>query len=32
VKGKNCTIESVNGKNVYAWVEDGEVIILKPGA
>jgi len=29
-KGKNCTIESVNGKNVYAWVEDGEIIILKP--
>jgi hypothetical protein len=28
--GKDCTIESVNGKNVYAWVEDGEVIILKP--
>lgn len=29
-EGKNCTIESVNGKNVYAWVEDGEIIILKP--
>jgi hypothetical protein len=29
-EGKDCTIESVNGKNVYAWVEDGEVIILKP--
>ena len=29
-QGKNCTIESVNGKNVYAWIEKGEVIILKP--
>ena len=29
-KGKDCTIESVNSKNVYAWVENGEVIILKP--
>ena len=23
-------MEIVNGKNVYAWVEDGEVVILKP--
>jgi hypothetical protein len=31
-EGKNCTLESVNGKNVYAWTENGEVIILKaPG-
>jgi hypothetical protein len=30
-KGKNCTIESVNGKNVYAWVEDGDIIVLNPG-
>ena len=29
-KGKNCTIESVNGKNVYAWVEDGDVVIRNP--
>src|SRR5678816_3462823 len=29
-EGRNCTIESVNGKNVYAWTETGEVIILKP--
>lgn len=29
-EGKSCTIESVNGKNVYAWIEDGEVIVLKP--
>ena len=30
-EGKGCTIESANGKNVFSWVEDGEVIILKPG-
>jgi hypothetical protein len=29
-EGRNCTMESVNGKNVYAWVENGEVVILKP--
>ena len=30
-KGKNCTLESVDGKNVYAWTTDGEVIVKKPG-
>jgi hypothetical protein len=29
-RGRSCTTESVNGKNVYAWVEDGNVIIRKP--
>ena len=29
-EGRGCTIESVNGKNVYAWTEKGEVIIRKP--
>jgi hypothetical protein len=29
-KGRSCTIEAVNGKNVYAWVEGGEIIVLKP--
>jgi hypothetical protein len=29
-KGKTCTIESVNNKNVYAWVEDGNIVVLKP--
>lgn len=28
--GRNCTMENVNGKNVYAWVEDGNVMIVKP--
>ena len=30
-KGRNCTIESVNGENIYAWVENGEIVVLKPG-
>ncbi len=29
-EGKGCTIETMNGKNVYAWTENGEVIVLKP--
>jgi len=29
-KGRNCTMESVNLKNVYAWVEGGDVIVRKP--
>ena len=29
-KGKSCTMETVNGKNVYAWVENGEIVIMKP--
>jgi len=28
--GKSCTMETVNGKNVYAWVENGEIVIMKP--
>jgi hypothetical protein len=28
-KGKSCTIESMNSSNVFAWVENGEVVILK---
>jgi hypothetical protein len=27
-EGRNCTIETVNGKNVYAWVENGEVVFI----
>ena len=27
-EGKNCSIESVNGKNVYAWTENGEVVCV----
>jgi len=29
-EGRNCTMETVNGKNVYAWTENGRVAILKP--
>jgi hypothetical protein len=29
-EGKSCTMESVNGKNVFAWTEDGDVVVLKP--
>ena len=28
-EGRSCTMESVNGENVYAWTERGEIIILK---
>jgi hypothetical protein len=29
-EGRNCTIETVNNKNVFAWVEDGKITIVKP--
>lgn len=29
-EGKSCTIESVNNKNIYAWIEGGDVIVVKP--
>lgn len=28
--GKGCTIETMNGENIYAWTEKSEVIILRP--
>ena len=27
-QGRSCTIESVDGKNVYAWTEDGNVVVV----
>lgn len=27
-EGRSCAIESVNGKNVYAWVENGNVVVM----
>ena len=27
-EGRNCTIETFNGKNIYAWVENGEVVFV----
>lgn len=29
-QGKSCVITSVNGQNVYAWVENGNVVCLLP--
>jgi BNR repeat-like domain len=29
-EGRGCTLEIVNGKNVYAWTEKGEVVVRKP--
>ncbi len=29
-EGKGCTMESINGKNVYAWTENTEIVIRKP--
>jgi hypothetical protein len=28
--GKNCTMLSVNGKNIYAWTNDGDIVVMKP--
>jgi hypothetical protein len=28
--GRGCTVASVDNKNIYAWTENGEVVILKP--
>ena len=27
-EGKSCTIETVNGKNVFAWTENGEIVVI----
>ena len=29
-KGKNCSIETINNTNVYAWNEQGEIVCLLP--
>ena len=29
-EGRGCTMETVHGKNVYAWIENGEVVVIKP--
>ena len=28
--GRGCTLETVNNKNVYAWTENGDIIVRKP--
>jgi hypothetical protein len=30
-EGRNCSLETINSKNIYAWTENGNVMILKPG-
>jgi hypothetical protein len=29
-EGRNCSMETVNNKNIYAWSENGNVTIMKP--
>ena len=29
-EGKGCTLTTVNDKTVYAWIENGEVVVIKP--
>lgn len=29
-EGRGCTMETVNNKNIYAWTENGDVILIKP--
>ena len=29
-EGKSCTMETVNNKNVYAWVDGDNVMVMKP--
>lgn len=28
-EGRGCTMETVNNKNVYAWTENGDVVLIK---
>ena len=29
-KGRNCGMESMNGKEIYAWVDTGEIVVVTP--
>jgi hypothetical protein len=29
-EGRGCSMETVNGKNIYAWTSDGNVVVVKP--
>ena len=29
-EGRKCTLDVVNGKSVYAWLQDGNVVVRKP--
>ncbi|HYK44719.1 MAG TPA: sialidase family protein [Parafilimonas sp.] len=30
-EGKSCSIEDVYGKDIYAWIADGDIVCLLPG-
>jgi hypothetical protein len=30
-EGRSCSIETINDKIIYAWIENGNVIVMKPG-
>jgi hypothetical protein len=30
-EGRNCTVEIMNGKPIYAWTQNGDIIITLPG-
>ncbi len=29
-EGRGCSMESVNGKNIYTWTNNGNVVVMKP--
>jgi len=29
-EGRGCTMETINNKNIYAWTENGDVVLIKP--
>ena len=30
-EGKNCSMETIHDKNIYAWTENGNVVVMNPG-
>jgi hypothetical protein len=30
-EGRGCSMETINNKNIYAWTENGHVVVMKPG-
>ena len=30
-EGRNCSIETINNKNIYAWTENGNIIVMQSG-
>src|SRR6476620_1544031 len=31
-RGRSCSIETENGKNIYTWVDNGNVVVMGPDA